>query len=68
MNLVPLQSTPTLQNLVIRYPVYEPPKTTFFEQMAAVPMEEENNLILEFGQMKKTMSQMNNMLMHLIFL
>ena len=52
---------------MITYPVYEPPKTTFFEQKAAVPMEEDNNLISEFGQIKKNMSQMNNKLMHLRF-
>ena len=67
MNLVPLQLAPTLQNLMITYLEYEPPKTTFFEQKAATSMEEDNNLISEFGQMKKTMSQINNNLMHLRF-
>ena len=52
---------------MITYPAYEPPKTTFFEQKEAVPMREDNNLISEFCQMRKTMSQMKNKLMHLRF-
>ena len=65
MNLVPLQQAPAPQNQAITYPRYEPPKIVFFEQKAIVPLETDNNLILEVGQMKKMMSQMNNELTHL---
>ena len=47
---------------------YEPPKATFFEQKATSLAETDNSFASEFGQMKKTMSQMNNELTHLRFL
>ena len=65
MNPVPLQQEPTPQSHALAYLGYEPPKIDFFEKQVIVPMETDNNLILEVGQMKKTMSQMNNELTRL---
>ncbi len=65
MNPIPLQQVLAPQTQVITYPVDEPPKTTFFEQKVMVLVEVDNNLLSEVGQMKKTMSQMNNELIRL---
>ncbi len=65
MNLVPLQQAPIVPVLVITYPIYEPPKVSFFEKKAATSTQLENNDTSKIDQIKKTMSQITNELTHL---
>ena len=65
LNPILLQKTLVVTGQSITYSGYEPTKYSLFEQKVATSTKTKNNITIELGQMKKTMSQITNEITYL---